>query len=179
MKWLRENGEDEFANNLDAIDDNLPDSEFFAKMSRVILGEEVQTPAKPDFSLCLTIEGVQYEETDTGMNVSVSLRILETVNENYELKIETEWGTHIEKINTFNSRKGSVLKYERVFRKRPFKDLENIALYADNKLLLELSVKELNDRRAEKDTKHSMSKMASVIEQIGKRLNQDVLSFPV
>ena len=108
------------------------------------------------------------------MNVSVSLRILETVNENYELKIETEWGTHIEKINTFNSRKGSVLKYERVFRKRPFKDLENIALYADNKLLLELSVKELNDRRAEKDTKHSMSKMASVIEQIGKRLNQDV-----
>lgn len=173
-KWLRENGEDELANNLDAIDDNLTDSEFFAKMSRIILGEEVQTPAKPDFSLCLTIQKVQYAETDTGMNVSVYLRILETVNENYELKIETEWGTHIEIINTFNSKKGSVLKYERVLRKRPFKNLENISLYADNKLLLHLSVKELNDRRVEKDTKHGLSKMDSVIEQIGKRLDQDV-----
>lgn len=176
-KWLRENGEDELAVNLDAIDDNLPDSEFFAKMSRVILGEEVQTPAKPDFSLCLTIEGVQYEETDTGMNISVSLRILETVNENYELMIETEWGTYIEKVNTFNSRKGGVLKYERIFRKRPFKDMENINLYADNKLLSHLSVKELNDRRAEEDTKHGLSKLACDIERIGKRLDQDVSSL--
>ena len=39
------------------------------------------------------------------------------------------------------------------------------------------TVKELNDRRAEEDTKHGLSKLACDIERIGKRLDQEVSSL--
>lgn len=124
------------ANQVDGIDRDLGDAAFFAEMCRVITSEEIQTPMKPDFSQCYHVENIQHEVTETGATVFVYLKVLLPVNETFELKIQTNWGTRGDFINPFHSRTGEVIKTECDFRKRPNGELGEIKLYVDDKAIL-------------------------------------------
>lgn len=134
--WLQERGETDLACRLEKIDYELGDSAFFAEMCKVILDEEIQTPTRPEFSQCYSVENVQHEVTETGAAVFVYLKVLMSLNEKYELKVQTNWGTRGEFINPFYSKVGEVIKMEFDFRKRPNGDLGEIKLYVDDKAIL-------------------------------------------
>ncbi|MBP3471478.1 MAG: SUMF1/EgtB/PvdO family nonheme iron enzyme [Paraprevotella sp.] len=132
-EWLQEMGEEDLACRLEAIDNELGDSAFFAEMSRIILGKEIQTPIKPDFSQCFSVENIQHEVMDTGITVTVYLKVLMPVNESFELKVQTNWGTRRNFINPFHSRTGELLKRDFSFRRRLNCDSIEIELFVDDK----------------------------------------------
>ena len=92
---------------------------------------------RPKFTECFQFEKIQQEQTAEGISILVYLRVLQTINETYELKIQTIWGTQGEEINPFNSRTGKEEKYEFHFRKRPNGELGNIRVFGDHQLLSE------------------------------------------
>ena len=132
-KWLREKGESSLADKMDSIDGDLGDSEYFSCLSALMKGNEAIHVGyeKPDFSKCFTIEKAWYEATGTSLKVFVSLKVLQTLNENYELKVETEWGAHAKYVNPFESRTDEIIRCEFEFRKRPNSELNAFTIYAD------------------------------------------------
>ena len=134
-KWLREKGESSLADKMDSIDGDLGDSEYFSCLSALMKGNEAIHVGyeKPDFSKCFTIEKAWYEATGTSLKVFVSLKVLQTLNENYELKVETEWGAHAKYVNPFESRTDEIIRCEFEFRKRPNSELNAFTFYADCK----------------------------------------------
>lgn len=92
---------------------------------------------RPKFTECFQFEKLQQKQTEEGISIFVYLRVLQTINETYELKIQTIWGTQGEEINPFNSRTGKEEKYEFHFRKCPKGELGNIWVFGDNQLLSE------------------------------------------
>ena len=132
-KWLREIKEEKLANQLETINSDLGDADYFAEVCYIILGQKTQTPSKPNFSQYFTIENVSYEVTDANFEVSVSLKVLRNVNENYELKVKTEWGIHAENINIFKSTIDEVLTRVVRFRKRSNCELHAFTVYVDDK----------------------------------------------
>ncbi|MBP3471479.1 MAG: formylglycine-generating enzyme family protein [Paraprevotella sp.] len=133
--WLQERGETDLACRLEKIDYELGDSAFFAEMCKVILDEEIQTPTRPEFSQCYSVENVQHEVTETGATVFVYLKVLMSLNEKYELKVQTNWGTCVEFINSFYSKTDEVIKKEFKFRKQPNRDFSEIRIFVDSKPL--------------------------------------------
>ena len=135
---------------LEAIDYKLDDSAFFVEMCRVILGEEIQTFTKPDFSQCYNVENVLHEVTDVDATVIVYLKVLLPVNETFEFKVQTDWGIRAENINPFYSKAGENVKKEFIFRKRPNRDWGEIKFFADG---LPLSHAPLKTRDVKEENK--------------------------
>lgn len=141
-RWLQERGEDALASQLKTIDSELCDSDYFAEMCRILLGDNVQVSVKPDFLQCFSVENVKHEVLDTEATVSVSLKVLMSVNENFELRIKTTWGDSIasELLNSYSSRNGDVMNRKFVFRTQSNRDFGAITLFVDNILLLRTSI---------------------------------------
>ena len=131
--WLREKGEVVLANQIDGIDRDFGDSEYFSRLSALITGNEniPDSLEKPAFSKCFQVEEVRQEETSEGKEVQVLLKVLSSVNETYEFCVRTSWGQKGDKVNPFREKKDGILTVPFKFRKRPNVDFKVVELLAD------------------------------------------------
>ena len=75
-KWLQEHDEIELAIQLENINSDLCDSEYFARMSAIVLGrEDITAPCKTEFSKVLTIEKFHNEKDSDGIHIKLNIRV--------------------------------------------------------------------------------------------------------
>ena len=149
-QWLQELGEDELSAKVASIDNTLSDSEYFIELKKIITGDSEPTPfdsLKPSFEKCFQYEG--YEEEPNGSTeivVSIKFKILMSVNESYELKVSSSWGTRGQQINPSDYIEGEAIKISFSFRKRPGKEWEINDIRAEG---TELEVKQIKKEQSQ------------------------------
>ena len=135
-KWLREKDEADLAFSVDAIDTSLSDSAFYAKLKAAITGIADNTgPLKPAFDKCFCFEELKCDVRDNDAKVTVILKVMMCVNEDYELSVSSNWGTRAEWVNPYNYPEGKTASFTFTLRKRPGKDVGEITVNADGAVL--------------------------------------------
>ena len=135
-QWLREKNEADTASSVDAIDSSLSDSAFYAKLKAAITGIDDNTnPLKPAFVKCFCFEDLKCDVRDNEAKVTVFLKVMMCVNEDYELSVSSNWGTRAEWVNPYNYPEGKTASFTFTLRKRPGKDVGEIAVNADGAVL--------------------------------------------
>ena len=149
-EWLKEMEEDEMSAKVALIDSDLSDSKYFVELKSILTGATSTTPhesLKPPFEKCFKLEG--YEEEPNGsteMIVTMKFKVLMTVNERYELKITSSWGTRGQQINPSDYIEGETIKISFSFRKRPGKEWEINDIRAEG---TELEVKQIKKEQSQ------------------------------
>lgn len=106
--WLREKGLSEYADGLDAIEKEFGDAEFVMSMSKVLSGEAELKLVKKPYGECFSVEGVEVEERGDNAEVKMSIKVQRGVNESYEIKVSSNWGTKAELFNPSEHDEGRV-----------------------------------------------------------------------
>lgn len=134
-EWLREMGEPDMANRVDSISGDLGDSAFYAQLKAAILGTEIKADEslKPSFDKCFTFEGIKCNVKDNEAKISASLKVLMSINEEYELCVSSNWGTRAVMVTPYNYSEGKTTTINFTFRKRPGKDIGEIIVIAEGK----------------------------------------------
>lgn len=131
-EWLREQGDEKLASLVDAIDKKLCDSEYIKKLCEVITGEEVDAQIrKPSFNECFEFINLTNDTKDNESNVQVTLKVLLSVNEVYEIAIRSGWGTRANTINPSCIEEGKTITLDFAFHKRPGKIFGQLSLLVD------------------------------------------------
>ena len=84
-QWLRDIGEETVAEQVDAIDVNLSDSDYVNRLNLAITGQSSSICTRPDFYKCFKIEDVKTEQEGAKIVVNVILKVLMSVNEEYAI----------------------------------------------------------------------------------------------
>ena len=130
-EWLRQEGEPELASKMESIPTSLSDSSFYVHMKAVITGVKDTGPIKPSFDRCFQFEDLICDLKETEANVSVRLKVLMSVNEEYVLSVSTNWGTRAMTVNPYSYTEGKSANFDFSFYKRSGIDLGEIAVLAD------------------------------------------------
>ena len=136
-KWLSEQGEPEFSSKVASISSGLSDSAFYAQLKSVITGvtDSDATSLKPAFDKCFSFEDIKCDVKDSEAKVHVSLKVLMCVNEEYELRVSSDWGMRAMTVNPYRHPEGKSLSFEFTCYKCPGKDIGEITVLADGKEL--------------------------------------------
>ena len=139
-RWLREKGESGLADKVDGIDGKLGDSEYYSRLSALMIGNEATSDGlqKPGFSKCFHVEDIRLEKKADGMDVHVHLKVLSSVNETYQFSVRTSWGQRGDTINPFHEEEDGLLMKSFSFRKRPNIDFKDVAFLADGEELKDI-----------------------------------------
>ena len=166
-EWLKEMEKDEMSAKVASIDSDLSDSEYFVELKSILTGATfsiTHESLKPPFEKCFKLEG--YEEEPNGsteMIVTMTFKILMTVNERYELKITSSWGTRGQLINPSDYIEGEAIKVSLLFRKRPGNEWKINSIKAEGaELELEQQIKKEQDQSLVETVKDVSFKMIKV-----------------
>ena len=108
--WLQENGYLEYAEGMKAIDSGLGDADFIKAMSKVLSGEESVAIDKKPYRECFSIEEVLIERKGDKAEVILSIKVHKGVNESYEIKVSSNWGTKGELFNPNEHEESKLVK---------------------------------------------------------------------
>lgn len=134
--WLREHEENELALNIDDIDSNIGDGEYISRITDIInnhlFSHKTSSSLKPEPIQCFTIEDIKVGEDDSKFNVTISLKILQTVNEwyNIELKTLSETASKPIRLNPYDYKVGKVINIKFDFPLPAF-DKSEIRVFVD------------------------------------------------
>lgn len=135
--WLREMGESEMATKVGSISGDLNDHAFFAQLKAAILGTEIKADdsLKPSFDKCFAFERVKCDVKDNEAKISASLKVLMSVNEEYELCVSSNWGTRAVMVNPYSYSEGKTTTVDFYFPQETGKEFGKITVKADGKVL--------------------------------------------
>lgn len=108
--WLQEKGYSEYAEGMKAIDSGLGDADFIKAMSKVLSGEESVAIKKKPYKECFSIEEVLIERKGDKAKVILSIMVHKGVNESYEIKVSSNWGTKGELFNPSEQEENRLVK---------------------------------------------------------------------
>ena len=108
--WLQEKGYSEYAEGMKAIDGGLGDADFIKAMSKVLSGEESVDIEKKPYNECFSIEEVLIERKGDKAEVILSIMVHKGVNESYEIKVSSNWGTKGELFNPSEQEENRLVK---------------------------------------------------------------------
>ena len=108
--WLQEKGYSEYAEGMKAIDSGLGDADFIKAMSKVLSGEESVAIEKKPYNECFSIEAVLIERKGDKAEVILSIMVHKGVNESYEMKVSSNWGTKGELFNPSEHEESKLVK---------------------------------------------------------------------
>lgn len=89
--WLREHRDNDIADQVDAIDINLGDSEYINQLANIISGAKYVVTKKP-FEDCVKYVVNIDDQLDESIIVSISLTIIQSVKESYIISVKNNWG---------------------------------------------------------------------------------------
>lgn len=141
-EFLREQNEDALATAVEKIDTNVGDAEYVTMLTSAIVGAADNDSSfiynKPDIKKCIECVSIDIDNRGQDSKVNVVLRVILSVNETYELKIQTNWGTQGQTINLAKYNEGECLQIDFVFRKRTGMGFEIINVWGDDTELDEI-----------------------------------------
>ncbi len=130
-KWLRDIGEDIVAEQVEAINVKLSDTDYMNRLNLAITTHRSPVCSKPDFDKCFKIEDVKTEQEGHKIVVNVILKILTSVNEKYKITLLGGQKRQTEYIVPYNYVEGETCSI--VYKvKQP--ELNKLGLYIDDKL---------------------------------------------
>ena len=132
--WLEEHGELELANKIRTLDEDLGDAEYMNKLVKIILSSHapVEPIQKPLLRNCVDLCISSKEYDGNTLKVRLSYIVRQTVNERYEIKIMTEWGTKGFTINPMELEESRKYQAEYIFHKRVGKAISSISILVDD-----------------------------------------------
>lgn len=132
-EWLREMEELEMASRVDSISGDLGDSAFFSQLKAAILDTEITDTKslKPAFEKCFKLESVKYEVKEKEARVTVNLKVLMCVHEEYELSLTSNWGTYSVKVSPYEYSEGQNAKCDFTLHRRSEKDFGIVNIKID------------------------------------------------
>ena len=134
--WLREHEENELALNIDDIDQNIGDGEYISRITDIInnhlFSHNTSSSLKPEPLQCFTIESIKVEEDNSELNTTISLKILQSVNEWYNIVLKTLSGAAStpRRINPYDYKVGKVINIKFDFPLPAF-DKNEIRVFVD------------------------------------------------
>lgn len=151
--WLREMGETELANDVESIPDDLCDSAYYAQLKVAIINREVNDfeSLRPSFEKCFKFENMVFDTNEKGAKVSVNLKLLVCIKEEYTLTVCSNWGTRGKMITPNEYSEGDHVCIDFLFNKRHQKDFGNITLKVDGKEIATLNANKESTRSASSD----------------------------
>lgn len=154
--WLMENGREELAMKVDAIDSKVGDSEYIGLLAKVMTGTTDVSFSKPAIEdiLAWTDLKIDKNQEDNYAKVTVSFKVLKAVNETYEVRISSDWGDTFRTINPSNFKDLSTIHENVVLMRRPDRELSDVKLFYDGNEL----VKTIDIPKAVYKTSHKPSK---------------------
>lgn len=118
-QWLREIGEDSIAKKVESINTDLSDSEYINQLGQAITGLKAINCSKPEPNKCFKLARTKQTKKGNDLEISLSFKILMSVNENYEIILRSNWGTRAKQINPSEYNEGEVVDFVFDLRKRP------------------------------------------------------------
>ena len=123
-QFLRDLGEAELADNVDAIDQKLSDSKYMRRISQIIVNNVIYVNKRP-YNLCFDIDKILCSHDHKDIIIAVELSILDFVNEDYVICIDSNYGKKELHINTYDLANNSH-KTEEIRFPKDNKDLDFI-----------------------------------------------------
>ncbi len=121
--WLREVGESALAERIESIGNSHGDRDFVNAMSEILLGNGLnERLVKKPYKECFSIEGASINIGNEKSVISLSIKVFSGVNESYEIKILTNWGTKAKLFNPSEYDENRIHTIEYEFHKRPGKE---------------------------------------------------------
>ena len=133
--WLSEMDETELSSRVESISAGISNSAFYAQLKSVITDVKDSDPIKPSFDRCFQFEDLICDLKETEANVSVRLKVLMSVNEEYVLSVSTNWGTRGITVNPYKHPEGKTASFDFTLCKHPSKDIGEIIVMADGEVL--------------------------------------------
>lgn len=149
--FLREVGEFEKADKIDVIDSNLNDSCFFSEMYYIIIGDTLNISLKPDFMDCFSIDPPIANLYDDKLDVDIKLKVKLSIDESYQVKIETNWGTRSICVNPSHTKEGEYISQKITIRKKPGKEIGNVVCCYEDKKIKCTDLKSISSNRNVED----------------------------
>lgn len=137
-QWLSKMNEVDMAEKVNKINTGLSDTEYVRELCDVINGNGTYNIKKPNFEKCFKIEESKTKIQDNKIVVSVRLRILMSIKENYEISVKSNWGSCEEQINSEFLSEGEIKTINFVIPKNNNTELGSIEIEVDNKFLCKL-----------------------------------------
>lgn len=136
--WLNEHNEKDLASSVDSIDTNFGDSDYMNKLTEVMVSSVGIAPlfSKPLFEKCVDLSISSKEVKYDTFFIELSFEILLAVNENYEIKITTGWGTRGFILNPIDFEEHKNYQASFMFHKRVGKDINELLILVDDSKLI-------------------------------------------
>lgn len=148
--WLEEHGEIELANKISLIEEELGDAEYMNELIKIILSSQapIVSIQKPLLRNCVDfcISGKEYDGNT--LKVSLSYIVRQVVNERYEIKIKTEWGSKGFTLNPMELEESRKYHTEYIFYKRVGQVISRILVFGDEELIIQDNIKAKNAQMA-------------------------------
>ena len=131
--WLEGHGEEELAQKVVAIDKELGDTEYMNKLMAVFAPDEKPESSfrKPKFEECVSLVISDTKATYDRFDVELSFEILSSVDEKYEVKLESGWGIKGFKLNPIEYKEIKECLVSFSFRKRTGKEIGTLRILVD------------------------------------------------
>ena len=149
--FLREVGEFEKADKIDAIDSNLNDSCFFSEMYSIIIGDTLNISLKPEFQDCFSIEDPIANLYDDKLEVDIKLKVKLSIDESYQVKVETNWGTRAICVNPSDTKEGEYISQKITIRKKPGKEIGDVVCCYEDQRIKCTNIQSISSSRNDED----------------------------
>ena len=149
--FLQEVGEFEKADKIDAIDSNLNDSCFFSEMYSIIIGDTLKISLKPEFQDCFSIEDPIANLYDDKLDVDIKLKVKLSIDESYQVKIETNWGTRAICVNPSDTKEGEYISQKITIRKKPGKEIGDVVCCYEDQRIKCTNIQSISSSRNDED----------------------------
>ena len=130
-QWLREIGEDSIAERVESINPELTDSEYINHLGVAITGQSIKSYAKPTFAKCVNLSISKKQSKYDSFIIELAFVVLVAVNEKYEVKLNTGWGTKGFMLNPSEFEESKTYQTSFSFHKRPGRDIKEIIISVD------------------------------------------------
>lgn len=146
VNWLNEHNEINLATEVLSIDTALGDADYMNKLAEIVAVSEnyVSSFKKPSFEKCVSLTISNKVVGYDTFYVELSFKIMLAVNENYEIKLNTGWGTKGFTLKPVDFEELKTYQTSFIFHKRAGKNIENLSILVDNSLSKVESVPKVN-----------------------------------
>lgn len=120
-------------------------------MYSIIIGDTLKISLKPEFQDCFSIEAPIANLYDDKLDVDIKLKVKLSIDESYQVKIETNWGTRAICVNPSDAKEGEYISQKITIRKKPGKEIGDIVCCYENQRIKCTNIQSISSSRNDED----------------------------
>lgn len=138
--WLREHDYEKLGDQIDSIDKSIGDSEYAAQLSSAFLLNVKPPINKPRYNECLSCDVSILSKNDKEVVVQLSIKAKTFINENFEIRISSGWGTKARVFNPSQHEENVVYNETITMNKRMDQEIGNVVVTIEGEKVFEENV---------------------------------------